>query len=134
MGKLLKKSWWIIVILIVLTIKYASAQDVKPKQSFLNGALTVESNTWSLSFINNQWDYFVEGSSLVFTNKENATEFYNDLITFMDSEGKIVRDSYMITSDKKMIVITNTYGQFMVSPKKYMKKGLEDIKESLNYL
>ncbi len=120
----------------VLAVLFVLVSITSYSQSFtgLSGYLKVEDNSWSLRFANNEYYYYTDVASIVLDSKSEVETFYNDLLSAKEGIVNILNENYMITSDKKMITLTNSNGQITVMVKKYLKKGLEEIKTSINFM
>ena len=119
-----------ITFLIIILSFSASSQSYKG----LSGYLKVEDGVWTYSFQNNNYKVITDISSIVLTSKLDVEIFYNDLQSASKDIVSIVRKNYSITSNKKMVTITNIEGGYSIGVKKYLKFGLKDIKESINFM
>ena len=121
----------VVIYLLIKGFKYANAQDY----SGLNGYLTVDNKVWTLKFANNDYYYYTDPATISFNNADYVNEFYSDLKYAYDNSDIVIENpDYKIYSSKKNITIYNNKGQHMLVVKKYFKKGLEEIKDSLNYI
>ena len=101
----------------------------------LSGYLKVtENNFWILSFQNNDYKQLTDIGSIAFDNKMDAEEFVRNYIDCVNNIKTIERKDYTISSNKKMITITNSDGQYTTGMKKYTKKGIKEMQESLKYM
>ena len=121
------------LLLLLLFIPLASfGQD---KFTGLSGYLKVtENNIWIFSYQNNDYKVLTDIASIAFDNKMDAEEFVRNFIDCVNDIKKIERKDYTISSNKKMITITNSDGQYTTMMKKYTKKGIKEMQESLKYM
>ena len=129
----------LVIYFMVMGYKYGMAQEY----TGLSGYLTVENNTWTLKFQdNNTYDklvYDVLGitdiSELTFNSKDDVEQFYNDLSTAINTnEGEIVGKNYTLIITKKSVIVVNQANKFTIVTKKYSKHGLAAIQESLTFM
>ena len=111
------------LILLLLFIPLVTfSQD---KFTGLSGYLKVtENNVWIFSYQNNEYKVLSDIGSIAFDNKMDAEEFVRNFIDCVNNIKKIERKDYTISSNKKMITITNSDGQYTTMMKKYTKKGI----------
>lgn len=120
-----------LVYLFVLISTIGYSQDY----SGFNGFLTVNDNIWTLRFTNNEYYYYNDPATISFDNVDYAKEFYDDLTYALENKDIVIENpDYKIYSNKKNITLYNNKGQYMIIVKKYLKKGLSDIKNSLAYI
>ena len=121
----------VILILSILSSTIVYSQDY----TGLSGYLTVKDNVWVMTFQNNDYKVIEDMSSISFSKKEDVQIFYNDLKNSLNiKEGTIEGKGYRLSINKKMVLIYNDDNQYTTIIKKYSKKGLEDIKNSINYI
>ena len=121
------------LILLLLFIPLVSfGQD---KFTGLGGYLKVaENNIWIFSYQNNEYKQLTDIATIAFYNKNDAEEFINNYIDCVKNIKTIEKEVYTISSTKKTITIMNMEGQYTTSMKKYTKKGIKEMQESLNYM
>lgn len=121
----------VILILSILSSTIVYSQDY----TGLSGYLTVKDNVWTMVFQNNDYKVIEDMSAISFSKKEDVQIFYNDLKNSLNiKEGTIEGKGYRLSIHKKMVLIYNDDNQYTTIIKKYSKKGLEDIKNSINYI
>ena len=121
----------VILILSILSSTIVYSQDY----TGLSGYLTVKDNVWIMTFQNNDYKVIEDFTSLSFNKKEDVQTFYNDLKNSLNiKEGTIEGKGYRLSIHKKMVFIYNDDEKYTMIMKKYSKKGLEDIKNSINYI
>mgnify|MGYP000156000447 CR=1 FL=1 len=121
------------LILLLLFIPLVTfSQD---KFTGLSGYLKVtEDNFWMLSFQNNAYKQLRDWGTISFNNKIDAEEFVRNYIDCVNNIKTIKRKDYTISSNKRMVIITNSDGQYTMAAKKYTKKGIKEMQESLKYM
>ena len=121
------------LILLLLFIPLVSfGQD---KYTGLGGYLKVtEDNAWVLTFQNNEYEYVSDIASIYLQNKSEAIEFINDYEDCVKNIKTINKTKYKIVSTKKWITIYNSNNKYSKGLKKYTKKGIKQMKESLEYM
>lgn len=121
------------VLLLLLFIPLVSfGQD---KFTGLGGYLTVtENNVWIFSYQNNEYKHIKDRASIAFGNKNDAEAFVNNYIDCISNIKTIEKEEYTISSSKKMITIMNKKGQYTSFMKKYTKKGIKEMQESLKFM
>ena len=121
------------LILLLLFIPLVSfGQD---KFTGLGGFLKVtENNIWIFSYQNNEYKQLTDIASIAFDNKNDAEEFINNYIDCLNNIKTIENEAYTISSSKKTITIMNMEGQYTTSIKKYTKKGIKEMQESLKFM
>jgi hypothetical protein len=101
----------------------------------LGGYLTVtENNVWIFSYQNNEYKQLKDRASIAFDNKNDVEEFINNYIDCISNIKTIENVKYTISSTKKMITIMNKNGQYTSSVKKYTKKAIKEMQESLKFM
>ena len=121
------------LILLLLFIPILSfGQD---KFTGMGGFLKVtEDNLWIISYQNNKYQQIEDVAYIMFDNKNDVEEFIDNYIDCVNNIKTIEKESYTISSSKKMISIMNMEGQYTTSMKKYTKKGIKEMKESLKFM
>ncbi len=101
----------------------------------MGGFLKVtEDNLWIISYQNNKYQQIEDVAYIMFDNKNDVEEFIDNYIDCVNNIKTIEKESYTISSSKKMITIMNMEGQYTTSMKKYTKKGIKEMKESLKFM
>jgi hypothetical protein len=121
---------------VILSIVFVFVSFLSYSQDFkgLGGYLRVDNGYWSLTWQNNNYKILTDLATLQFSNKSEVEQFYNDLTNAIESDKSITREKYRIHSDGNIVLVYNTDEQYTTLVKKYSKKGLSEIKESINYM
>jgi hypothetical protein len=120
-----------LLFLLITTIGYSQSYNG------LAGYLTVDNNTWTLKFQNNEFYYINDEVNLSFDNKQDVEQFYQDLLVAIDTKDNTIEgNGYTLVSSKKQVVVMKeSYrDKYMVFVKKYSKPGLAAIQESISYM
>ncbi len=136
--KTIKKFFILFYFLFFFQITNGQIRIISPDFKGCGGCLSVEDNVWRFWWLNNEYKYVSDVSSLYFYNKGEVQVFYEDLLYLVnykeDKQIIIQREKYFLISNKKFITIYNKNGQYSRGEKKYMKRCLQDIFNSISYM
>jgi|LauGreDrversion4_2_1035121.scaffolds.fasta_scaffold1504161_1 hypothetical protein len=126
----MKKVFLIIAMFFITTMSYS--QDFKG----LGGYLVVDQGVWTLTWQNNNYKILTDWAQIVLTDKNEVETFHNDLVTSFESKDEITikREKYVIYVKNDMVLLYNNNEQYMTMVKKYMKKGIGEVKESILFM